>query len=852
MNPPSLVINRPHFQGYPATDDEVFLNDGKVHPAYRRLITTLQRFAPESLRSRQRRLDRAAQEIGSHFGVSSDEENRLSQWSLDIFPRLIDPEEWDIVQRGVIQRARAYDAFVRDIYSRQFILRDKMIPFELVLRHPDFHRSLAGLVSTEELQLLVGAVDLVRTAEGEWQVVENHFGTPEGMAAVVHNRRMLVQAFPELFSLGDIEPVASFTARLIETLRQMGKKRRPLIVLLTRGEATGTYFEDSFIARHMGIEMVKPPDLTVRDGKVHFRTINGLEPVDVIYRRIETSSLDPVSFPLTQFNGIPGIINCHRTNPIAMANGFGAAMADNRALIRYGSTFIRYYLNEEPILKSVPTFNCGDPDQAEMLTDRMERITLKPVTDQITLAQAIGEAGIPKSQKALRQLLTTHPHLVVGQDLPWTSHVPVFRDGNFVQAPSLLRTFCLLGSDPYVLPGGLTLIPAPGRRLGFDDPHHMPEMKDTWVPARKRNESRSPQALELLEADLAPGELPIGSRVAEAMFWMGRYAERAQSTAKMLQVLDSIRYDELSSSDQSFYWPLWQAVAKATHQNDLMSRRQAPRNTEPYAQALLWDANNPGSVFSSIREAQQNAARVREFISPEFWRAMNLVSREMDYSKKQIKLLEHKDTCQRILDGLACLYGTGERTLLHDAGWAFYRAGTHSERFYITLSFLRYILPRAIKNQVRHQSDDTDLTSLLRLLGSLDAYRREYRSRAYLDRVVRLFWQSHQCPSSLKYCSQRLVECIPQMLPPRSRRGQVLRETLAGAGGLIDNLPISDYFPARARELDQAHSGKLPRRGLLDRLDAECQQLLDVIFRFNNLLEEGVFYHKAISPDTAS
>lgn len=841
--------SRHHFKNYRSTGDEVFDASGVPHPSHRRLVNTFRRYVSTSLEARQRRLDRSSQEIGSQFGINPMEESRLSDWSLDIFPRLLDPAEWDLVRRGVLQRGRAFDALVRDIYNNREILKDRILPAEVILKHPDFHRPLSGLIDPEDPQILVGAVDLIRTVSGEWQVVENHFGSAEGIATVIHNRRMLVQAFPELFAGGKVEPVASFTARLVEALRSKSKKKRPFIVLLSRGEAAGTYFEDSFIARHMGIEMVKPPDLTVRDGQIHYRTINGLEPVDVVYRRLETGSLDPVSFPNIPFNGIPGILNSYRVSPFTIVNGLGAAIADNRSLLSYSNAIIRYYLNEEPILKTVKTWDCGDPDQASIVFEKPLDFFLKPISSQQTLARQLSLPYLPVSQEALGNLFKIAPYAVVAQQFPPVSTMPVFRSGVFSPEATQLRSFFLLGPEPYTLPGGLTLVPPRGRVGEAFSMAALPEMKDTWLPAVKGRDRTSPAVLELLEPEIAPGELPIGSRVAEAMYWMGRYVERAQNTARMLIVLDSIRYDELSSAEQNFYWPLWQSVASATHQVELSNRKQPPRNTQPYAYSLLFEPSNSGSVFSSLKAAEVNAGSIREAISPEFWQAIKDLVNSLHRDKKLAKTSDEIVQCQEILNAADSLWGTGERTLLHDAGWAFFRFGAYMERFEIHLGVLRSILPRAVKNQIRHQADDTDLTSLLRLLGSLDAYRREYRSRAYLDRLVRLFWSSSHCPSSLRFCCERMKEQCALIMPLRSKRYQILFERLDQLSASLESLPLQNIFPGRASDLDKgATTRRVLRKNVIQHLDEDCGSLQNGLAAIHAGLEELIFYHKAARP----
>jgi uncharacterized circularly permuted ATP-grasp superfamily protein len=298
-----------------------------------------------------------------------------------LLPRVIAAHEWALLERGLIQRARAFNAYIADIYGPQRILHDRGVPHEIVLSDPAFHRQLIGLPIRDNLYAPLVAVDLVRDAAGGWQVLENHFSTPFGIAYVLQSRRMLAQAFPELFATVDVAPVAPFAAQLAELLRTRSPRPNPHAVLLCRGEDNQSYFEESFLARSLGIAMVQPGDLLVRESRVFLKTIRGLEQVDVIYRRIESSSIDPIAFGQSRFQGVPGLVNCVRKGTVAIVNAIGSGVADNRAILRYSDQIILYYLREKPLLKTVPTFTCRDVDQAAHVRHNLASMVLKPIHD---------------------------------------------------------------------------------------------------------------------------------------------------------------------------------------------------------------------------------------------------------------------------------------------------------------------------------------------------------------------------------------------------------------------------------------------------------------------------------------
>ncbi|MDX2112002.1 MAG: circularly permuted type 2 ATP-grasp protein [Verrucomicrobiota bacterium] len=839
-----------HFRQYVPERDETRQLSGQWQPEVAGCVSALSRMTLADLRTRQDRLGRASRELGLHFAVEEGQHASSAEWQLDLFPRLIRQDEWRVIEKGLVQRARAMNAFVKDIYGEQRILKDGVLPVKTVLGDPAFHRELMGITLPQEYPITLGAVDLIKTGDGSWKVLENHFATPFGIAYALQNRRLLGQVVPELFESQSVLPVASFTARLAEVLRAAAPMDvdRPLTVLLTRGDNRQALFEEGFLARRMGAMLAQPADLLVRQGYVFLRTIQGLERVDVIYRRIETSSSDPVAFGNSLVQGVPGLVHCVRKGTVVVLNALGSGVADNRAILRHSDEIIRYYLREKAVLGTVPTFNGDDTGQLEWIRKHLEKVVLKPICDLVTVRKAYPGLLPTGSPAEIENLLRTHPHLVVGQPYLSPSKAPRFIDGVFQPRSVFLRAFIIHGSKPYVMPGGLTrqsIIPNQARITIMAE-----GMKDTWVLASTDATEETPTTptTEPLEAVLAPGALPLSSRVAENLYWLGRYLERAENTAHRITVMESVRWDELTGSDRKLHGPLWRAMVATMG----LSGKTAvtPRNWAKMTSGIFLNASDSASVLSCMNAAQWNANAVRDAITPEAWQSVNGLCEQLRNFARSTEPTQtsHREIGAIVVGGVAQIFGTFERTLLHDEGWRFLKIGQLLERAVATTSFLQTALPKAASDQLRHLTDDSGLVVILRILGSLDAYLREYRARPYLDRLARLLWQSPNAPSAVLCCLREICEHTRQIAKTEGAAlpAQRFAEQIDVVCASIEAIPLVDIFPLRALEINPREEGaakpvlEASRRAV----QAETTRQLRAVEQLHTLLEDLFFSHQ--------
>ena len=816
------------------TDLESFIDLRAAAPEYAPVLDILSEASPHELSDRQRRLNRAIDELGLHFSETR-RKSFSNPWRLDLFPMVFDEETWKKIEAGVVQRALAFNAFATDIFKDQSILRSRVIPHGIALRDPAFLRPLSGIEVPNGEYSQFGAFDLVEVDHGNWKIVEHHMGTPFGLSHVLQNRRILSEVYPELYEKMDVAPVAGFSTYLLEMLRAQSAKTNPHVLLLTSGNPGQAYFEEALIARHMGISIAQPGDLLVRDSHVFLRTIRGLEPVDVIYRRIESSVLDPIAVPSTSGMGVPGLINVWRKGNVSIVNAPGVGVADNRALLRYDDQIIHHYLQQSPVLHSVETFNLADPDQRAHAAD-LKDLIVKPVQDHDIVWRMCG-GNRPSNTSALERIARKHPEYFVAQAIPESRGLPRFADGSFEEEATFLRVYYILGKEPIVLPGGLARHRSSKhrtRRLSLAT-HGL---KDVIVPESVVSESgpkRSPTQVG--------DRFSIGSRVAESLYWAGRYLERAENTSRQFETLERLRWDQMASSEQRAYWPLLQAVAAATGQMKVARSKRPPSDTLQFSRSLIIDRSEGASVHACIEMARSGLESVRELISPECREVLEELSLYMKrHSTVRCSRSRLREICDSVVSEIARFNGTAERTMAHDDVWQFYRIGGFFERAMGSLLLLEEALPKIVENYRDLDEESAELIALLRLLGSLDAYRRTFRSRAYIDRLAELIFTGNSIPSSVSFCLRNLHYAIHTLSITGERKlGQNLLNRISN---LIEDLQgLSFINGRRADSIESQSTAVLPRPG---ELKAELNQWTLRLESIHEKIEDVFFSHQDV------
>ncbi|MBL8590748.1 MAG: circularly permuted type 2 ATP-grasp protein [Methylobacteriaceae bacterium] len=457
---------------------------GDVRACYERLARWLESTPADLLSSRRRQAELLFRRIGITFAVYGDKEATERLIPFDILPRILSRSEWDRLERGLIQRVRALNMFLADVYGAREILRAGVVPTDLVYRNPGYRPEMAGRRVPHDVYVHIAGIDVIRVDEEDFYVLEDNARTPSGVSYMLENREVMMRLFPELFSMHRVAPVENYPDSLLATLRSVappGAAGDPTAVLLTPGQFNSAYYEHSFLADKLGVELVEGRDLFVADDVVFMRTTEGPRRVDVIYRRIDDDFLDPLAFRPDSALGVPGLMQAYQAGAVTLCNAVGTGVADDKAIYTYMPEVVRFYLGEEPILKNVPTWRCREPEALAYVLDHLDELVVKEVNGSGGYGMLVGPHAARAEIEAFRAKLTRDPDNFIAQPTLSLSTVPTSFDSGVAPRHVDLRPFVLCGSDGVrVVPGGLTRVAMKEGSLVVNSSQGG-GTKDTWV-----------------------------------------------------------------------------------------------------------------------------------------------------------------------------------------------------------------------------------------------------------------------------------------------------------------------------------------------------------------------------------
>jgi uncharacterized circularly permuted ATP-grasp superfamily protein len=467
-----------------AAYDEMFARPGEPRPHYQALFRLLRGLGPETVRRYKAMTDLSMHQDGVGFTVYREEEGIERVWPMDPVPRIIPAEEWSHIERGLAQRLVALNLFLKDIYHDQHILRDRVIDPHLIYGGGSFRREFVGASVPRDIYIHVCGTDLIRDPAGRYLVLEDNGRTPSGVSYMLQNRQVLKRVCPQMFESYNVRGTDDYPAALLDVLKYIapGGRADPTVVLLSPGIYNSAYFEHTFLAQRMGIELVEGRDLVVDQNRVYMRTTRGLARVDVIYRRIDDVFLDPLAFRPDSFLGVPGLLNAYRAGRVALANSIGTGIVDDKGVYPFVPDMIRYYLKQDAVLPNVETFRPEVPAHASHILANLETLVVKTVNESGGYGMLIGPASTARQREEFRDRLRAKPRDYIAQPTISLSVHPTFADGRLEGRHIDLRPFVLCGEKVVVVPGGLTRVALPRGSLVVNSSQGGGS-KDTWVLA---------------------------------------------------------------------------------------------------------------------------------------------------------------------------------------------------------------------------------------------------------------------------------------------------------------------------------------------------------------------------------
>ena len=464
--------------------DEMNGSNGVLRPPYAALADWLKEMPPDALEYRRHEAELLFRRIGITFAVYGDADAQERLIPFDVVPRILSGQEWRQLERGLKQRVQALNMFLRDIYHGRDILRAKLIPDDLIFQNPVFRPEMNGQSVPHDVYVHIAGVDIVRINPNEFFVLEDNARTPSGVSYMLENREIMMRLFPDLFARHRVAPVESYTDELLAALRSVAPATaaaEPTVALLTPGVYNSAYYEHSFLADKLGVELVEGRDLIVKNDEVFMRTTEGLKRVDVIYRRIDDDFLDPLTFRPDSVLGVPGLMSAYMAGTVTLANAVGTGIADDKAIYSYMPDVVRFYMGEEPILKNVPTFRCREKEDLSYVLSHLDELVVKEVHGSGGYGMLIGPTSTREQIDSFRAKLMKSPESFIAQPTLALSTCPTATKAGLAPRHVDLRPFVLTGSDDVtVVPGGLTRVALKEGSLVVNSSQGG-GTKDTWV-----------------------------------------------------------------------------------------------------------------------------------------------------------------------------------------------------------------------------------------------------------------------------------------------------------------------------------------------------------------------------------
>lgn len=468
--------------------DEMFAAEGKPRTHYKSLHATLSALTPSEFLQRAQMAELSMMNQGVTFTVYSDDRGLEKTMPVDLVPRIITGDEWTRIEKGLIQRLRALNMFLKDIYHEQHILKDGVVPRDLIVNGKHFRREFLGAKVPKDVYVHICGTDLVRDDTGQYCILEDNLRSPSGVSYVMQNRLLMTRIFPRLFHENRVLSIDHYCSQLLTNLRYISPRPSddPTVVLLTPGEFNSAYYEHAFLAQQMGIDLVQGRDLYVENNLVWMKTTRGRQRVDVIYRRIDDDFLDPLTFRPESTLGVPGLLNAYRAGNVALANAVGTGIADDKVVYAFVPQMIKYYLGEDALLPNVETYLSSDPAQRSFILANLDKLVVKNANEAGGYGMLMGPQSTRAEQDAFAAQIKADPRSFIAQPLVQISRAPAFvPDVNGFEGRHIdLRPYILMGEDITIIPGGLTRV-ALRKGSYVVNSSQGGGSKDTWVLARK-------------------------------------------------------------------------------------------------------------------------------------------------------------------------------------------------------------------------------------------------------------------------------------------------------------------------------------------------------------------------------
>jgi uncharacterized circularly permuted ATP-grasp superfamily protein/uncharacterized alpha-E superfamily protein len=723
------------FEGYhplEGTYDEMVAGPGVLRPHCEDFVRSLEALGRHEFTSRWDGARRTIRENGVTYNIYGDPQGMDRPWELDMVPLLISPAEWTRLEAGLIQRTRLLNLILADLYGPQTLLGAGLLPASLVLSNPAFLRSCHGIRVPHGIHLHLHAVDLARSPDGQWWVLADRTQAPSGAGYALENRIVLLRSLAETFRDCQVQRLASFFRAQRDTLMALAPQPhdQPRVVLLTPGPYNETYFEHAYLARYLGFTLVEGGDLTMRDRRVFIKTLEGLQPVDVIFRRLDDSFCDPLELRSDSSLGVAGLVEAARAGNVTIANALGSGVIETAAIMPFLPGLCRRLLGEELMLPSVPTWWGGQPSELQYVLEHLDQLVTKRAFPTEAREPVFGRKLSNREKSLLAAELRARPDHFVAQEQVALSAAPVWHQHRMEPRPVVFRTYVTAAGDSYaVMPGGLTRV---------SSTHDVPIVsmqrgggsKDTWVLSDGPVSSVTllAPAGSPIRPERAGSDLP--SRVAESLFWLGRHAERAEHAIRLLRSVVA-RLTDRDTTDPLELSSLLHVLVELNMLPERFAEHVPLRELEGDMLSFISKESPHAGLRQTLDQLRRIAAVVRDRLSIDTWRILNQLHQDLRLRHGRVQLDDVLAHLNRMITDLAAFSGMEMENMTRGQGWRFLDVGRRLERAMNATSLVRQALSAG-------PSDNAVLEPLLEIADSSMTYRRRYFARPQLSPVLDL------------------------------------------------------------------------------------------------------------------
>lgn len=829
----------------PGGFDEMLAADGQLRPHWRQFIDGFTAMGSDgrvhAVETAQRMLH---DNDVTYVAPSNDETAR--PWQLDMLPLLMAGPEWHALEVGLTQRARLLNMIVADLYGPQQLLKSRSVPPALVFGNPEFLVPCHGVGTRDGTFLHLLAFDLGRSPDGQWCVLGNHTQAPLGAGYALESRIIASRCLPDVFAGCNVHRLAPFFRAFSENLLSLGGREDHLAVVLSPGPGLQSYFEHAFLGRYLGYPVVEGADLTVRAGRVFLKTLEGLKPVDLILRRVESNLCDPLELRVDSSFGVAGLLQAAREGEVVIANALGSGIVENEALLSFLPGLCRQVLGEDLKIPSVPTWWCGQTNERNHVLAHLDDLVVRRAFDtRATLAQRGDEyrqtAHAVPDRGALAQLILNHPHAFVAQQSIELSTAPFWSgDGGMRAEPMTMRVYVAATKDGYrLMPGGLAL-----QARTLSDRAAPESSKDVWVLSDEFVDTFSLLGQSLQATSLRRSDRDLPSRTADNLYWLGRYLERAEGAVRLYRSLFSYLSGEGSAGNDAV---TLDTLAELLVSQERLTARSARRATAEGAKAveqelwqILFDPESPDGLAKVLGNVQRTAERVRERLSTDAWRILDSLTHTHEVTWRPNAIGDAVKLLNTMIQNLSAIAGMIQENMTRGYGWRLLDMGRRIERTRYGARLVRGLTTQG------EPAQSGVLNLLLELVDSTMTYRSRYKAVPQLPPALDLVMADESNPRSVIFQIVEIERHLAVM--PLEQESGPVSDAQKIVIGLLTELRLADV--KKLASVRSKHGLRTHLDRLVSRIEDGADELSDVIERtyFSHSLERQVSGSGRVEP----